>query len=97
MTTEAKSRITESEVPTTCGVFRVWWVDSDEGKPVRLLVPLKNANGSHDRDLTPEEAYALGDALTCHAVDSGYDPDTGETLPTKFGDYSGKASEARAV
>lgn len=63
-----QGRLLKSETITDEGSFIVAPA-GDTGK-VRLRVPVRR--GSHLLD--PEEAYWLGDALTNHAKEHGFDP-----------------------
>lgn len=73
---QTEAREAESQIYTSVGgCVYVRWVDGNF--PVELQIGAENLGGTYA--FTPEDAYRIGSALVRHALDSGFDPDTGET------------------
>jgi hypothetical protein len=70
------TRVVESNINTSVGGgARIRWVEGQF--PVELQIGPENLGETYC--YSAEDAYAIGSSLVEHAIDSGYDEDTGET------------------
>lgn len=79
-----KSRLQRSEINLESTLATAVITPEDGRTSVRLNIGYGygvNSQRLVNYPLTPEDAYALGRSLTEHALECGYDPDTGETHP----------------
>ena len=72
---ESKSRLQRSEVRAGEEDLIVVFPQH----PGRELIRVMGIGA--DWHLSPEEAYAIGNSIVEHAIECGYDPETGETHP----------------